>query len=97
MSSKATKPDVNIAASSSAGADGKLCHDATDLASDSIVQAETTTVSGGQFPPYQLNEAARASRNADRVPKVPIAAEPDAVLNKKRDPRRVPVTRSRGK
>jgi hypothetical protein len=96
MSSKAAKPNVNVAASSSAGANGKLC-DATDLGSTSIVQSQTSTVSGGQFPPYQLNEAARANRNADRVPKVPIAAEPDAALNKKRDPKQVPVTRSRGK
>jgi hypothetical protein len=77
MSSKAAKPNVNVAASST-----------------SIVQSQTSTVSGGQFPPYQLNEAARANRNADRVPKVPIATEPDAALNKKRDPT---VTRSRGK
>ena len=50
----------------------------TQSGTSSPASAQTANVSGAPFPPYQLSPAARASRNADRVPKVPVAAPPGA-------------------
>ena len=50
----------------------------TQSGTSSQASAQTANVSGAPFPPYQLSPAARASRNADRVPKVPVAAPPAA-------------------
>jgi len=43
-----------------------------DKADSSNASADTASVSGAPYPPYQLSQVHAESRNADRVPRVPV-------------------------
>jgi hypothetical protein len=72
MPTRSCPPNAGAAAPSTPGV-GSSPADTKGAGSSSDGTAETANVSGAPFPPYQLNQAARESRNADRVPKVPVA------------------------